>query len=153
MVVFPLLVMIFFTSLMDDGLPTEMPMGIVDADNTTTTRTRNPYSDYGYYFITQTDGARKECSEAELLSSAAANGAAYHALYESDGFAWHEMGRELVEAETIAAGTSKTVNLSIPDSPGTVTVTAVLTATSAGYTVSVGRQARAAILRQVPVSM
>ena len=38
MVVFPLLVMIFFTSLMDDGLPTEMPMGIVDADNTTTTR-------------------------------------------------------------------------------------------------------------------
>ena len=38
MVVFPLMVMIFFTSLMDDGLPTEMPMGIVDADNTTTTR-------------------------------------------------------------------------------------------------------------------
>ena len=111
-------------------------------DNTTTTRTRNPYSDYGYYFITQTDGARKECSEAELLSSAAANGAAYHALYESDGFAWHEMGRELVEAETITAGTSKTVNLSIPDSPGTVTVTAVLTATSAGYTVSVGEASK-----------
>ena len=38
MVVFPLGVMVFFTSLMDDGLPTEMPMGIVDADNTTTTR-------------------------------------------------------------------------------------------------------------------
>ena len=38
MVVFPLMVMIFFTSLMDDGLPTEMPIGIVDADNTTTTR-------------------------------------------------------------------------------------------------------------------
>lgn len=39
MVAFPLLVMVFFTSLMDDGLPVEMPMGIVDADNTTTTRT------------------------------------------------------------------------------------------------------------------
>ena len=38
MVVFPLLVMVFFTSLMDEGLPTEMPIGIVDADNTTTTR-------------------------------------------------------------------------------------------------------------------
>ena len=38
MVIFPLGVMIFFTSLMEDGLPTEMPMGIVDADNTTTTR-------------------------------------------------------------------------------------------------------------------
>ena len=38
MVVFPLGVMFFFTSLMEDGLPIEMPMGIVDADNTTTTR-------------------------------------------------------------------------------------------------------------------
>jgi ABC-2 type transport system permease protein len=38
MVVFPLMVMIFFTSMMEDGLPTEMPMGIVDMDNTTTTR-------------------------------------------------------------------------------------------------------------------
>ena len=38
MVVFPLGVMVFFTSLMEDGLPTEMPIGIVDVDNTTTTR-------------------------------------------------------------------------------------------------------------------
>ena len=38
MVLFPLLVMFFFTSLMDDGLPTQMPIGVVDADNTSTTR-------------------------------------------------------------------------------------------------------------------
>ena len=38
MVVFPLLAMLFFTSLMDDGLPQEMPVGIVDLDNTTMTR-------------------------------------------------------------------------------------------------------------------
>jgi ABC-2 type transport system permease protein len=38
MVLFPLLVMFFFTSLMDDGLPTSMPVGIVDLDNTSTTR-------------------------------------------------------------------------------------------------------------------
>ena len=30
MVAFPLMVMVFFTSLMDDGLPTEMPVGVVD---------------------------------------------------------------------------------------------------------------------------
>ena len=35
---FPLLVMIFFTSLMDDGLPQDMPVGVVDLDNTSTTR-------------------------------------------------------------------------------------------------------------------
>ena len=38
MVAFPVLVIFFFTSLMDDGLPTEMPIGIVDLDNTSTTR-------------------------------------------------------------------------------------------------------------------
>lgn len=38
MVLFPLLVMFFFTTLMGDGLPTEMPIGIVDADHTTTSR-------------------------------------------------------------------------------------------------------------------
>ena len=38
MVAFPLLVMFFFTSLMDDGLPTSMPVGIVDLDNTSTSR-------------------------------------------------------------------------------------------------------------------
>ena len=38
MVVFPLLSMIFFTSLMDDGLPQDMPVGVVDLDNTSTSR-------------------------------------------------------------------------------------------------------------------
>ena len=38
MVVFPLLVTIFFTSLMDEGQPKELPVGIVDLDNTATTR-------------------------------------------------------------------------------------------------------------------
>ena len=39
MVVFPLLTLFFFTTLMDDGLPMEMPVGVVDHDNTSTTRT------------------------------------------------------------------------------------------------------------------
>ena len=38
MVLFPILVIIFFTTLLDDGLPTSMPVGIVDLDNTSTTR-------------------------------------------------------------------------------------------------------------------
>ncbi len=38
MVVFPLLALFFFTSLMSEGLPEDMPVGIVDLDNTTTTR-------------------------------------------------------------------------------------------------------------------
>ena len=38
MVLFPVLVIFFFTSIMDDGLPTEMPVGVVDLDNTATSR-------------------------------------------------------------------------------------------------------------------
>lgn len=38
MVLFPVLMIFFFTSLMDDGLPTSMPVGIVDLDNTSTSR-------------------------------------------------------------------------------------------------------------------
>lgn len=38
MVVFPILVMVYFTTLMEEGLPEDMPIGIVDQDNTSTTR-------------------------------------------------------------------------------------------------------------------
>lgn len=38
MVLFPILVIFFFTSLMDDGQPLNLPVGIVDLDNTSTSR-------------------------------------------------------------------------------------------------------------------
>ena len=38
MVLFPLIALIFFTTLMGEGLPEDMPVGIVDLDNTTTSR-------------------------------------------------------------------------------------------------------------------
>ena len=38
MVVFPIAVMVFFTSLLGDGQPLDMPVGIVDQDNTSVSR-------------------------------------------------------------------------------------------------------------------
>ncbi|HEY9542109.1 ABC transporter permease [Prevotella sp.] len=38
MVIFPVIVILFFTSLMKEGVPTDMPIGVVDADNTATSR-------------------------------------------------------------------------------------------------------------------
>ena len=38
MVIFPIVVVIFFTTLMKGGVPTDMPVGIVDQDNSTTSR-------------------------------------------------------------------------------------------------------------------
>ena len=38
MVIAPLFCYIFFTTLMSNGLPTNLPVGVVDQDNTSTTR-------------------------------------------------------------------------------------------------------------------
>ncbi len=38
MIVFPLLVIFFFTSMLQDGQPVDMPIGVVDLDNTSTSR-------------------------------------------------------------------------------------------------------------------
>ena len=38
MIVFPLFVIFFFSGLMNEGLPTDMPVGVVDLDNSTTSR-------------------------------------------------------------------------------------------------------------------
>ena len=38
MIVFPVLVMVFFTTMMNAGQPQELPVGIVDLDNSTTSR-------------------------------------------------------------------------------------------------------------------
>ena len=38
MVIFPIVVILFFTTLMKNGVPTDMPVGVVDQDNTATSR-------------------------------------------------------------------------------------------------------------------
>ena len=38
MVIFPIFVTFFFTSLMNEGQPQDMPVGVVDLDNSVTTR-------------------------------------------------------------------------------------------------------------------
>lgn len=38
MVLFPVIIVLFFTSMMHEGLPTELPIGVVDEDNSATTR-------------------------------------------------------------------------------------------------------------------
>ena len=38
MVVFPLVLVLFFTTMLDDGLPQDLPIGVVDQDNSSTSR-------------------------------------------------------------------------------------------------------------------
>ena len=72
-------------------------------------RVRNPYSDYGYYFITQTDGEPLVQDSATFVSSHYPQSYDYHSLYESDGYSYYHGGRNLFDAEELKVGDEKKV--------------------------------------------
>ena len=92
--------------------------------NTTTARTRNPYSDYGYYFITESDDEPLTVDSATFVSDIYPSTKDYHTLYEVDDYAWFEGGRNLYESSSIAEGSSKSYTIETPgyDSDGKITV-------------------------------
>lgn len=105
-------------------------------DQSTATRVRNPYSDYGYYFITQTDATPASISVEELAKVAEASFDRYHTLHEIDNYAWYEGGRNLVENGTITLGQSKNYSLYIPEGNTSASLT-VATSSQAGSKVEV----------------
>lgn len=75
-----------------------------------TRRTRNPYSDYGYYFITQADGEPATWADsATFVNSFYPSYDDYHSLYEVDGYSWYHGGRNLFDSEAISLGGEKRV--------------------------------------------
>ena len=79
------------------------------SSKTATTRTRNPYSDYGYYFITQSDEEPASLDSATFVSSFYPSPDFYHSLYEVDGFSWYNGGRNLFDPTPIRVGDSQQV--------------------------------------------
>lgn len=92
--------------------------------STTDARTRNPYSDYGYYFITENDNEPLLVSQDELLKANYPCPNDYHTLHEVDNYAWFEGGRNLVEGTMITE--SKTYKLDAPSSDATGSITVSL---------------------------
>lgn len=84
---------------------------------TATRRTRNPYSDYGYYFITETTNSEEEplkADSAAFISAFYPSNNDYHSIYEVDGCAWYHGGRNLYDSKAISSGSSQKVVLSKP---------------------------------------
>ena len=77
----------------------------------TAERIRNPYSDYGYYFLTQDDTAPLTIDSLAFHKSLQEHPDAYHWLRETDNFAWYHGGRNLFENDPIAVGTSREYTL------------------------------------------
>lgn len=76
-----------------------------------TVRTRNPYSDYGYYFITQSEETPMTLDEESFLASFYPSADDYHSLYEVDGYAWYQGGRKLFDPNQISVGESQSYTL------------------------------------------
>lgn len=79
--------------------------------NNTLARTRNPYSDYGYYFLTESDGEPLAADSATFCGSFYPSTNDYHDLYEVDDYAWYHGGRNLYESQKLEVSNSRTINL------------------------------------------
>lgn len=82
------------------------------ANNSVVTRTRNPYSNYGYYFITQSDEAPATLDSAAFMATYYPAADDYHTLHEVDDYAWFQGGRNLYESSPVTQGQSKSWTLS-----------------------------------------
>ena len=102
------------------------------SSNTATTRTRNPYSDYGYYFITESDMAPLSVDSATFVGSFYPTNADYHVLHEVDNYAWFQGGRNLYEDTPINSGSSKSFTIDLPSHVKSATLTVKLSAEVSG---------------------
>ncbi|MGI6232981.1 MAG: type IX secretion system sortase PorU [Prevotella sp.] len=84
------------------------------SNNTAARRTRNPYSDYGYYFITQGDEETTTVDSTTFVDSFYPSADDYHTLYEVDGYSWYHGGRNLFDTQTTASGETRTIVLKNP---------------------------------------
>ena len=90
-------------------------------------RIRNPYSQYGYYFLTETNGEAQTQTEQELLKNLISTGEYANTLYEVDDYAWYHGGRNLYDARTFTVGQARDYTLPA-SATGTGTLTVMLTA-------------------------
>ena len=79
--------------------------------NTATRRTRNPYSDSGYYFLTQSEDTPVILDSTAFVNSFYPSPDYYHTLYEVDGYSWYHGGRNLFHPKAIDVAESATYTI------------------------------------------
>lgn len=101
-------------------------------------RVRNPYSDYGYYFLTENDNEPLTIGEQEFTDSFYPGGDFMNSLYEVDDFAWHHSGRDLYDSRPFTNGTSRDYTITSAGASADGTVQVVMAGSDASsVTVSV----------------
>ena len=85
-------------------------------------RTRNPYSDYGYYFLTESDGEPMLLSEDVFKNTYYPGNETYHSLYENDDYAWFQGGSQLFDKTSFSIGSPQTYTLAATGSTGILAI-------------------------------
>ncbi len=88
----------------------------------TLARTRNPYSDNGYYFLTAGEEEPLIVSEEALTDASYPLPEHYHSLYEVDDYAWYHGGRNLFDKQLFTVGMPRTYTLAGKGESGALAV-------------------------------
>ena len=83
-------------------------------------RTRNPYADYGCYFLTESEGEPLTTDSVTLVGQHYPANHDYHQLYEVDNYAWYHGGRNLFDKTLYTIGTPQTYKLKATGSTGRI---------------------------------
>ena len=83
-------------------------------------RTRNPYADYGYYFLTESEDEPLTTDSATLVGQHYPANHDYHQVYEVDNYAWYHGGRNLFDKTLYTIGTPQTYKLKATGSTGRI---------------------------------
>lgn len=94
-------------------------------------RVRNPYSSYGYYFMTESDGEPLTVSDSAFVAANYPTADNYNSLYEVDDYAWFEGGCNLYDSRTISAGGSREYTVPSAGSSAEGSLTVAITADAA----------------------
>ena len=88
----------------------------------TLVRQRNPYSSYGYYFLTENDEPPLSINKDDFVAAHYPSASDYHTLYEVDDYAWYHGGRNLFDKTLYKVGTPQTYTLAASGTTGTLSV-------------------------------
>ena len=83
------------------------------ASATAKRRIRNPYSDFGYYFLTEDDSGTPAtiADSTAFINSFYPSPSDYHALHEVDDYSWYHGGRDLFESTPLKLNVPKVYSL------------------------------------------
>lgn len=85
-------------------------------------RMRNPYSDYGYYFLTESDDGPLTIGEEAFVAACYPANNDYHTLYEIDDYSWYHGGRNLYDKTLYTIGSPQTYRLQAAGTSGRLAV-------------------------------